>query len=314
MFALGIFGMFGSMILPLIFFALIFVSIRAIVMTVRIPARVSREPACEVCRYRIAGLSTFTCPECGTDLRATGIVTLPMEVRRRGSMLAAICGWIYLMFLLGGITLGAISAFMFAPAMSAMTGGGGSMTTTTPLTPASAAYTRIDTIATINYGATVPGGTTGTTDYELVLKDGSVWKLAYPPVTGNYTITDPTGAVTAAPDDGKGADALFAAAGLDMTDAKVAAEARELSAVESVMAASPWTSVSTIKLRVFTPGAPAMTGPMVMNPPDQTGYYFIMIICAVVWFGLLAGGIVFIVVKRKRLLRKYATVAVKALA
>jgi len=32
------------------------------------------QPACGKCGYAVAGLPTFTCPECGSDLRAVGIV------------------------------------------------------------------------------------------------------------------------------------------------------------------------------------------------------------------------------------------------
>jgi class 3 adenylate cyclase/predicted RNA-binding Zn-ribbon protein involved in translation (DUF1610 family) len=36
-------------------------------------ARVAKEPTCGRCGYNVTGLSTFTCPECGSDLREVGI-------------------------------------------------------------------------------------------------------------------------------------------------------------------------------------------------------------------------------------------------
>ncbi len=39
-----------------------------------------REPSCGKCGYLVKGLPTFTCPECGSDLREVGIVT--QETRR----------------------------------------------------------------------------------------------------------------------------------------------------------------------------------------------------------------------------------------
>ena len=38
------------------------------------PAKVT-EPACGSCGYSVQGLPSFTCPECGADLREVGIVT-----------------------------------------------------------------------------------------------------------------------------------------------------------------------------------------------------------------------------------------------
>lgn len=51
---------------------------------------IGAEPVCEKCRYPVLGLTTFQCPECGTDLRRTGIITRSMEMRRRGGLGAAL--------------------------------------------------------------------------------------------------------------------------------------------------------------------------------------------------------------------------------
>ena len=40
----------------------------------RARTRKPAEPSCGECGYNVYGLPTFTCPECGADLRAVGIV------------------------------------------------------------------------------------------------------------------------------------------------------------------------------------------------------------------------------------------------
>jgi hypothetical protein len=296
-------GILGGLFFPLIFIALIVASIRAILLAIRFPPRATREPACEVCKYRVAGLTGFTCPECGTDLRQTGIITLGMEVRRRGSLTAAILGWLYLMFLLGGIGLSVISLLQLRPAMSAAMSG---MTTTTPLTPASGAYQRIDTITTTNYGGGMPSGST---ELDLVLSSGAVWKLTFDSLAANYSVTDPSGAMTSSANDNKGPDALFAAAGLDGADPKISAEVRELSTVVGVLASAPYTSVNTMRLRALTPGVPSVTstsGPFPPAATDVTAFMAVGIVGFVMWLILLVGGVLFLVTRRKRLLRQFA--------
>lgn len=65
----------------------------AIWRALTLPRRARRAPACERCGYSVEGLAGLTCPECGTDLRKTGIITALMEVRRRGGRGGAIYGW-----------------------------------------------------------------------------------------------------------------------------------------------------------------------------------------------------------------------------
>lgn len=67
--------------------------IREIVRAVTVPRGSKAEPACEKCGYSVTGLAALRCPECGTDLRATGIVTRAMEMRRRSSIGAAVTAW-----------------------------------------------------------------------------------------------------------------------------------------------------------------------------------------------------------------------------
>jgi hypothetical protein len=298
---------FGSLIFPILIVLAVAVAVRTIVVTVRVPPRVSREPVCEVCNYRVAGLSTFSCPECGTDLRNTGIITLPMEVKRRGSMSGAIISWIFLMAIIGGIVSALMSMLMFRPVMAAASNSM-STTTTTPLTPGSGAYSRIDVTATVNYGAGMRPPAP-TIVYALVKTDGSTYTLTFAPLASTYTVTDPAGAATTSNNDGKGPDALFAAAGLNLSDPNVAAEVRELATIDGVMSASPYTSVGTIRMRAFTPGGITMSSTSGMPPAPSAAFYGMFLVGGLLWLALLATGIVFIVVRRKQLLRQHVSTA-----
>ncbi len=74
------------------------ISLRAMLLALTRPQRSSADPACELCRYKVAGLHALVCPECGTDLRRTGIITPAMEMRPRGSTGGAIIGWTAIAF------------------------------------------------------------------------------------------------------------------------------------------------------------------------------------------------------------------------
>src|SRR5262245_26404429 len=73
--------------------------------------RAPAQPACEKCHYPVAGLASFVCPECGEDLRRSGIITVAMEIRRRGSLGAALLAW----FLICGLVTWLIAGRLAAP-------------------------------------------------------------------------------------------------------------------------------------------------------------------------------------------------------
>lgn len=61
----------------------------------RRPGAKVREPSCRACGYPVKGLPSFTCPECGSDLREVGIDTPGARhelVRRVKSVGAAVGG------------------------------------------------------------------------------------------------------------------------------------------------------------------------------------------------------------------------------
>jgi hypothetical protein len=47
----------------------------AVWLIVRLRGRRVTDPVCGRCGYAVRGLPTFTCPECGADLREVGILT-----------------------------------------------------------------------------------------------------------------------------------------------------------------------------------------------------------------------------------------------
>ena len=102
--ALSVFGL----LLPLITIAMLVVAIRALIRGVTLPRGGVTQASCENCQYPVAGLSSFACPECGKDLRSSGIITPSMEARRRGSMLGALAGWTYIVLFVGLFVVGIV--------------------------------------------------------------------------------------------------------------------------------------------------------------------------------------------------------------
>jgi len=77
--------------LPLIFLVLALLFVAGIVGLIILLIARARQPrvqqaSCGKCRYAVEGLSTMTCPECGSDLRAVGIIT-PRSSPRAGPQL-----------------------------------------------------------------------------------------------------------------------------------------------------------------------------------------------------------------------------------
>lgn len=132
-------GLVFLSIVPIAFGVLLaFMSIRAIYITVTPPRGGVQSPSCEKCRYPVSGLNTLSCPECGTDLRLSGIITRAMEARRRGGLAGAIMGWSFLMLCTFGLFAAAAASratAVAAPGLQVMPA-----VYTTELKPASGAY------------------------------------------------------------------------------------------------------------------------------------------------------------------------------
>jgi class 3 adenylate cyclase len=88
------------LLIPLIVLALIAFAFALRRWKNRRAARAANEPSCGRCGYLVKGLTTFTCPECGSDLRDVGIVShAPPGVaaarrpRSRAAIFFRVVGW-----------------------------------------------------------------------------------------------------------------------------------------------------------------------------------------------------------------------------
>ncbi|MBX3402361.1 MAG: hypothetical protein KF699_03005 [Phycisphaeraceae bacterium] len=69
-----------------------------------------RQPCCGECRYPVEGLTTFTCPECGKDLREAGILVPGVRPRHRVHVAELIAATAAACVLCGMITVGLLSS------------------------------------------------------------------------------------------------------------------------------------------------------------------------------------------------------------
>src|SRR5688500_17834237 len=69
----------------LLFFLLIFIVgfVFAIVFAARSRKAGPTDPICGKCSYQVRGLTRFTCPECGSDVREVGIISAAAPARAR---------------------------------------------------------------------------------------------------------------------------------------------------------------------------------------------------------------------------------------
>lgn len=304
---IGILFLFTGLAAPFIVLVTIVISVRALWRSLTLPGPAFTEPACERCRYPVAGLTSVHCPECGTNLHLTGVITPTMEMRRRGGLLPAIAAWTYLM----GVVCVAVPAlfggiFMVRSTTTAMTSG--PQTWTTPLTPASGAYTS----ATIATTSLMGMGASAATDITitLALSDGSAHTFQLDPATNSYTTTDPQGATSVpAPYSTTAISTWFAAAALNTADPKIAAEADELETVVKFLQISPFVQPSTMSLKTFTAGPPSYTGgagQVFSSGPNPDPWLIALAIGALVAFVVWLAGLWFIITRRRRLLAEPA--------
>ena len=62
-------------LIPLLLFLVVVVLVVLAVLMLKRRRSGEQQPACGKCGYFVKGLTTFTCPECGSDLREVGIMT-----------------------------------------------------------------------------------------------------------------------------------------------------------------------------------------------------------------------------------------------
>lgn len=77
-----------------------------------------RQPCCGNCRYPVEGLSTFTCPECGADLRGVGILAPGMRPKHRIFIAEMFAAWAVVAVFCGLITAGVVGNSSIGQRMS----------------------------------------------------------------------------------------------------------------------------------------------------------------------------------------------------
>lgn len=194
--------MLMGLLAPAFFLLMIAWAISTIVIAVTLPKKAVKAPACERCKYPVAGLAAFNCPECGTDLRVTGIITRTMEVRRRGNLFSAIIAWTVLCGIAGLIASSIFGSMwmvqtMYSAANSTTT------TTTTTFTPNSGTYRSIDVKSVFVTPLMTPTKVGTTITATLHAKDGNDFtaKTTPPGVTWTWTKADRSEASAATIDE-----------------------------------------------------------------------------------------------------------------
>ncbi|MGQ0629312.1 MAG: hypothetical protein ACT4PL_14580 [Phycisphaerales bacterium] len=297
---MGIAPLLISQILILLFVSVpVAICIRSVYLAVTRPKNHSAEPACERCRYRVSGLNILTCPECGTDLRRTGIITPAMEMRRRGSTVGAVLAWT---FIIGAAGLLAVSASGMLMARQFTRGGG--MRSASTFTPGSLAYAKVEVSAAYSFGVGPPMASE--TLAKLTDSAGEEWTLSV--VTGACTTNGPRGGpvVTNGPCDVEIVKGFFARAGVDTANAAVAKEAAELVVLITAQAAAPTAPVGrSAGLTAFTLSGFAtqpVTPAGVVESDAWVG--IVIMVGSILLFALWVAGVVFIVVRRGTLMRE----------
>jgi predicted RNA-binding Zn-ribbon protein involved in translation (DUF1610 family) len=282
-YAYGMFGLLG----PLVGLVLVAASIHAVWRAVTLPRRTKGAAACERCKYEVADLATFTCPECGEDLRRVGIITPAMEARRRGSLAGAILGWTFLCGAVAYAGLIAVMLWQFSAVGTAAVSGWQQS-----ITPTSGAYRSL----AVDYQS---DGMSISSDIELVLttSNGATHPLTLDP--GSMQVLGVGGGVsTWSPET---IELWYSEIGLDTSDAAVAAEAAEISSFIDLLVMSPSGAFSPNllhhQIQMTMPGGAGMQ-------PDTMAYQIMIALVALAALALVyIVGLLLIVRRRRRLLR-----------
>jgi hypothetical protein len=280
-----------SLLMPVLGLALIAWAAVTIIRAITLPRGSKRESACEACRYPAAGLESFTCPECGNDLRTTGIITPAMEISRRGTLVGAILAWTILCGIIAYMVF--ILSFMFVGFNSAMANM--NTTNTITLSPTSGNYQSIDLAYDTDYvSVTSPMVMT------LVTSDGTSSTLTLDP--GPRTVNRL--GVGTSPWDKDAVETWYQQLGLDTTDKQVVADADEITRVVDSLLMNPGNPY-TLNLTehpnpsinaIGGPGATAMSGGIFGSAATDLIVFMLALL-------IYIGGIIFITVRRSRIRR-----------
>lgn len=283
---------------PLVIGALIFPCAQILWVALVRPSRLPREAACGRCGYPVAGLSSHECPECGTDWRIAGVSTPSLIMRHRGSTASAIMAWTIANFSVASVALSVIGFTYAAVGVRTMTSG--PQTWSTPLYPASKAYTSVDVVSTTTFGAPP---TKNSLTLNLNLTDGSTWSMDIDAATSTATIKNPSGTPQTSTYGPGSVAAFYGAAGL--TTSPAAAEAAELQRIADIELMSPYTQPSQMTLTTLTAGAPNFSGASSFvgnSGADFATIGLILLGSGAVMLVIYVAGVIFIVRRRRTLI------------
>ncbi|MGQ9649576.1 MAG: hypothetical protein ACUVXJ_05670 [Phycisphaerae bacterium] len=258
-------------ILPCVALLLV-VGVPTVLLVILIMRRRGRhvgEPACGKCGYAVRGLPTFTCPECGSDLREVGIVT-----EGQSSMSPAMRGWLLVLVwtLILPIPACLVTALIgqAAPQVNSTTA------RKTLDDPRSNAYRRIELVQNrVKRDSTVLSN-----DLTVMLlpSQGEFLELEYYAKARRYAYRRKSGEKVQA-DGGLDMKVILdwmAQAGIDIEDQQVKSEAAELT---SMIQAASGGLVSDLRHRQFSSsGASASSH---VGPPS-----WLLIVAAVFWLAV----------------------------
>lgn len=279
-----------SLLMPVTGIVLIVWAVITIVRAITLPRDAPRFPACERCDYAVADLATFTCPECGSDLRKVGIVTPAINASRRGSLLTALLAWTflsatiaYMVFIVGYMLVG------FSGAMSSMSS---TNTWSNTLTPNSRNYQSVELVYDTDWVSI-----TSEMEITLTASDGSAHWIKLDPGTMQVRGLEDEPVAWS----GDSIADWFASLTLDLTDPAIAAQADEVSRVIDLTLMSP-TYGQAPTLRHHTSMSIPVGGPI--TPPLSRGPSGVAVLAGLAIAVLIYGlGIIFIINKRRKLLR-----------
>lgn len=284
------FGMLWMAVIPFaVLSAIVVLCVSVIWRTIKAPRRCAPEPACEKCRYPVAGLAALTCPECGTDLRQTGIITRPMEMRRRGSIVGAIAAWTVVLTLVSYI-VGSVVAFSGASYSSTA-----SSTATYTVIPKSGAFKSLE--ITHDYG-----GMASSFPFILVqqLNDGTSRKLHINLVGSIYSVRRSDGS-----EESSGAydeatiPAWLGNSGLPTDSPSATQEGKDIQRMVDAISVSGWANLNGISFKSIT-----VAGPVFASAPTPVASAIWPVLIPFIVLGIWLMGILAIVLRRRALVRE----------
>ncbi len=311
MIVMSLMWLVGMASLLLVVVLCILVLVRSLVA----PPGMDKMASCGACGHNLHALDSGRCPECGADLTKSGVATPAMLVRLRGSTFEAIIAWTILIAGVGS-TVGAVAISVFA--MSSAFGGAagnGPVNLTQTLSPqpnsnpgqnaAPANYT-ID--MTIDVDVDSKGAATSGTIEAALWNAGDEHVLEFDTKNESWALIDSSGNELQSSQtfDETSIEALYVAAGLDITDADIQTQMDDLGAAFARAKRRPNLIGSTFGTGSTTGGGLTQSG-MSYNSfgvsPGLGGYNVTATIIFLVTAGIYGVGVVLIIIRRGRLMR-----------